>query len=100
MSEIILSLFKKRKQLISLLSSTADKGKKALNMCRPITNLESAVKIFKQLFTEEDMPEPMRDLRSDIDFVHFIVAGTSDSLKFASIHTMIVVFTIDINNRT
>lgn len=82
-SEIILSLFKKRKQLISLLSSTADKGKKALNMCRPITNLESAVKIFKQLFTEEDMPEPMRDLRSDIDFVHFIVAGTSDSLKFA-----------------
>ncbi|KAG1308712.1 hypothetical protein G6F64_005845 [Rhizopus arrhizus] len=83
-SEIILNLFKRRKELLGLLSFTPDKGKKALSMYRPITDLTFAVRIFKKLFADENsMSEPLRNLRSNIDFVHFVVASTGDSLKFA-----------------
>lgn len=52
-------------------------------MYRPITDLTFAVRIFKKLFADENsMSEPLRNLRSNIDFVHFVVASTGDSLKF------------------
>lgn len=84
-SEVILKLFKKRKDLMCLLSSTPDRSKKTLNTNKPSSSLLFITKVFKDLFAgENNLSEPLRNLKSDIEFVHFVIISTGDSLKFVS----------------
>lgn len=84
-SEVILNLFKKRKDLMDLLSSTSDRSKKTLNANKPSSSLKFITKVFKDLFANENnLSEPLRNLKSNIEFVHFVVISTGDSLKFVS----------------
>ncbi|ORE11484.1 hypothetical protein BCV72DRAFT_197586 [Rhizopus microsporus var. microsporus] len=83
-SEVILNLFKKRKDLMGLLSSIPDRSKKTLNANKPSSSLKFITKVFKDLFASEDnMSEPLRNLKSNIELVHFVVVSTGDSLKCA-----------------
>ncbi|KAI7907431.1 FANCI solenoid 4-domain-containing protein [Cokeromyces recurvatus] len=83
-SEKLLALFKKRKILIGILKdiSTNEKGKKNTNFTvKSSISLGFASKIFQAVFSSND--EIMHSLRSDIDFAHFIVTNTCNSLKLA-----------------
>ncbi|KAG1213086.1 hypothetical protein G6F68_002062 [Rhizopus microsporus] len=83
-SEVILSLFKKRKDLMDLLSSTSDRSKKTINANKPSSSLKFITKVFKDLFANENnLSEPLRNLKSNIELVHFVVISTGDSLKAA-----------------
>ncbi|KAI8076645.1 FANCI solenoid 4-domain-containing protein, partial [Gilbertella persicaria] len=84
-TETLLSLFKKRKLLFNVLkdSSTNEKGKKNTQLViSSCVSLEFTSKLFQAVFTQ-DKTDVVRDLRSDIDFAHFIITSTFDSLKFA-----------------
>lgn len=84
-SEVILSLFKKRKDLMDLLSSTSDRSKKTINANKPSSSLKFITKVFKDLFANENnLSEPLRNLKSNIELVHFVVISTGDSLKAVS----------------
>lgn len=84
-SEAILNLFKKRKDLTGLLSSAPDRSKKILNANKPSSSLKFITKVFKDLFANEDnLSEPLRNLKTNLEFVHFVVISTGDSLKFVS----------------
>ncbi|KAI8371281.1 FANCI solenoid 4-domain-containing protein [Choanephora cucurbitarum] len=85
-TETILNLFRKRKSILNILkeNSTNEKGKKNNQIHAPTcSSLEFFSKIFQAIFTQDDPEGSTRDLRSDIDFVHFIITSTFDSLKFA-----------------
>ncbi|KAI9477713.1 MAG: FANCI solenoid 4-domain-containing protein [Benjaminiella poitrasii] len=88
--ENILNLFKKRKVLIGVLkdASTKEKSRKNASITsQPCISLRFVSKIFQAVFsldsTSEGMIESTRDLRSDIDFAHFIITRACDSLRSA-----------------
>lgn len=90
-TEKILSLFKKRKSIIAVLkeSSTNERGRKISQVhTQTYVSLKFTSKIFQAVFNNETPKEEfsacIRDLRSDIDFAHFIVSSTFDSLKYVS----------------
>jgi Fanconi anemia group I protein len=82
-SEMLLNLFKKRKAFLGLLSnSTNEKGRKGSHINnRSCVNMEFMSSLFLTVFSKDVPKEPTRDLRSDIEFVQFIVSSTCDSLK-------------------
>jgi hypothetical protein len=90
-TEKILTLFKQRKALLNTLkeSSTNERGRKVSQVnTQTFVSLKFASKIFQAAFSSDQPKEEfsacIRDLRSDIDFAHFIVTSTFDSLKFVS----------------
>ncbi|KAG0167084.1 hypothetical protein DFQ28_006686 [Apophysomyces sp. BC1034] len=86
--EIILNLFKKRKNIINLLreNSTNAKGRKIF-VSQPHSTqftLSFLTDITQTMFLQGDIQTPARSLRSDIDFIHYIVSSTQTCLKTMS----------------
>ncbi|OBZ87914.1 Fanconi anemia group I [Choanephora cucurbitarum] len=65
--------------------SSEHEGRKKNNQIHTPTcsSLEFFSKIFQAIFAQGDPEGSTRDLRSDIDFAHFIITSTFDSLKSA-----------------
>ncbi|GAA5807873.1 hypothetical protein MFLAVUS_001253 [Mucor flavus] len=86
-SEVLVTLYKKRKELVGLLNnSTNEKGKKNTSL-----NIQSCVsfqfisKLFLDVFgkdLKDDIDTPAFEIRREIDFVQFIVSSTCESLRF------------------
>ncbi|KAI8331312.1 FANCI solenoid 4-domain-containing protein [Chlamydoabsidia padenii] len=84
--QTILGLFKKRKALIGLLkeNSSKDKGRKLSGLVSSsLLSLEFSAKISQALFLHVDRQSPILTLRSDIDFMHYIVSVTPTILAAA-----------------
>lgn len=87
-TEKILTLFKKRKSIIHVLkeSSTNEKGRKTGQIqTQTYASLTFTSKLFQAVFSQDNVTKEeysIRDLRTDIDFAHFIVTSTFDSLKY------------------
>ncbi|KAI8086670.1 FANCI solenoid 4-domain-containing protein [Halteromyces radiatus] len=77
--QVIITLFKKRKTLLTLIkeNSSKDKGRKLSSLgTSSLLSLEFTAKITKALFLQGDRQSPILMLRSDIDFLHYIVSIT------------------------
>lgn len=89
-SEMLLTLFKKRKEFLCLLSSsTTEKGRKASLNVRPCVNMEFMSSLFLTVFSKdiskEEPAAPTCELRKEMEFVQFIVSSGCDGLKSVSI---------------
>ncbi|KAI8381247.1 FANCI solenoid 4-domain-containing protein [Radiomyces spectabilis] len=82
--ELILNIFKKRKALMTLLkeNATNEKGRKLASHQHSgsMFTLEFITTVTKALFLQGNVQTPVRSLRSDIDFIHFIISNTQSSL--------------------
>ncbi|KAF7730861.1 hypothetical protein EC973_001379 [Apophysomyces ossiformis] len=83
--EAILNLFKKRKNIMNLLRdhSTNAKGRKISipHATTTLFTLSFLTTITQTMFLQGDMQTPSRTLRSDIDFIHYIVSSTQACLR-------------------
>ncbi|KAI9024281.1 FANCI solenoid 4-domain-containing protein [Phycomyces nitens] len=85
--DIVLNIFKKRKALTQLIkeNSGGDKGRK-VSPCfsnKSVLSLESITSITQLMFSPDTVNSPINSLRSDINFVHHIVAATNGVLREA-----------------
>lgn len=88
-SRLLLTLFKKRRTLMSNLKemSTNEKGRKNVTGAeQSCVSLSFASGILKSVFppTKTEQTDAIRDLRADIDFAQFIVTSTCDSIKLVN----------------
>lgn len=90
-SETLINLYRKRKEMIGLLTnSTNEKGKKNSGMViQTCVSLEFISKLFLSVFSKEvsreEIDTPTSVIRREIDFVQFIVASTCEGIRFVSI---------------
>ncbi|KAI8988263.1 FANCI solenoid 4-domain-containing protein [Mycotypha africana] len=89
-SETLLTLFKKRSSLITRLkdSATNEKGKKITNVAEQThVSLEFTSNIIQSMFIPSQIKAEythcIRDLKANIDFTHFLITSTSNSLRAA-----------------
>lgn len=85
---MLLTLFKKRTALVGILkdASTTEKGRKNTNIANTsCVSLEFTSKMFQSIFSTKDTKDEnessKRNIRSNLDFAHFLVTSTCDSLK-------------------
>lgn len=103
-SELLVTLYKKRKELVGLLNnSTNEKGKKNTSInIQYCVSFQFISKLFLDVFgkdLKDDIDTPAFEIRRDIDFVQFIVSITCESLRFVSISywalfIMLLIFSI------
>ncbi|CAO3626334.1 unnamed protein product [Cunninghamella echinulata] len=75
--QIILGLFKKRNQLVTLLkeNSSKDKGRKLSSLNTfSMLSLEFITNITQAIFLQSDIQSPLKTLRSDLNFMQHIVS--------------------------
>ncbi|KAL0084097.1 FANCI solenoid 4-domain-containing protein [Phycomyces blakesleeanus] len=85
--ELVLNIFKKRKLLLQLVKENAagDKGRKVTPYLssKSILSLEFITSITQLMFSRDTVNSPINVLRSDINFVYYIVSATYNVLKEA-----------------
>ncbi|KAI9263424.1 FANCI solenoid 4-domain-containing protein [Phascolomyces articulosus] len=84
--QTILNLFKKRMDAAALLkegSSVADKGRKSIAMQAEysVSSLEFLTDVTRRMFSQGNIQRPIRALRGDIGFVHYVILSIPIALK-------------------
>ncbi|ORX62870.1 hypothetical protein DM01DRAFT_1314518 [Hesseltinella vesiculosa] len=80
----ILGLYKKRKAILTLYEDTAkEKGRKAPTAGSAVLSLEFSAIAIQSIFLQGDVQTPVRSLRTDLDFIHYLVITAGQTIDKA-----------------